>query len=101
VRRLCPLIALALISCTRSAAPEPQYCGTALYQRHVATVDGDACDRGDLAACVRAGSVYEHGGYFVPTAPDVAAELYRRACEGGDPDGCTALSRLLDDDPEP
>jgi len=52
-----------------------------------------ACQKGDLAACVRAGKAHEDG---VGTAVDksAAAPFYRRACDGKDGDGCARLGWL-------
>jgi TPR repeat protein len=52
-----------------------------------------ACQKGDLAACVRAGKAHEDG---VGTAVNksAAAPFYRRACDGKDGDGCAHLGWL-------
>ena len=52
-----------------------------------------ACQKGDLAACVRAGKAHEDG---VGTAVNksAAAPFYRRACDGKDGDGCARLGWL-------
>ena len=52
-----------------------------------------ACQKGDLAACVRAGHAHEFG---VGTAVNksAAAPFYRRACDGKNGDGCARLGWL-------
>ncbi|RYZ42298.1 MAG: sel1 repeat family protein [Myxococcaceae bacterium] len=52
-----------------------------------------ACDEGVATACVLLGGVYEEGT-SVREDKARAADLYRRACDAGEPLGCTSLREL-------
>lgn len=54
-----------------------------------------ACDGESLAQCVNLAKVYD-AGRGVPKDPAKALALYRKACNGGESDGCEALQRAGD-----
>jgi TPR repeat protein len=53
-----------------------------------------ACQKGDLAACVRAGKAHDDGVGTAVNKP-AAAPFYRRACDGKNGDGCARLGWLI------
>jgi hypothetical protein len=52
-----------------------------------------ACDAQDLEGCWRLGSVYELGKGVARDAA-AAAELHKKACDGGQPQACTSLAHM-------
>lgn len=52
-----------------------------------------ACSRSDAAACARLGALHEEGR-DVPKDLAAAANLYRKACNGGFNSACTALAKV-------
>jgi hypothetical protein len=86
------LLALgALASCRRAARDDT--CGTAEVERLRYQQSSQACEGGDLRACLTEAALLEVGGYWVPKAPELAAKLRQRACEGGV--GCAGDAGLL------
>ncbi len=90
VVRMNRLICLALFFLFATATP----AGAAQPLAHESLQQKQAaCQKGDLAACVRAGRAHEDG---VGTAVDKSAAVpfYRRACDGKNGDGCARLGWL-------
>jgi TPR repeat protein len=88
MNRLLCLAPLFLFATANGAGAAQPPAGESLQQKQA------ACQKGDLAACVRAGRALEDG---VGTAVDksAAATFYRRACDGKDGDGCARLGWLI------
>lgn len=78
-------------SCTRLGAMQEHDGGALDAMKSYAT----ACDRSELAACVRRGSLFEHGvDWRIPKDWGKAIALYKRACDGGEGRGCVALAEM-------
>jgi uncharacterized protein len=69
-----------------SSDPEDRAQAVVLFQ--------DLCDRNDRMACVLLGGLYSRG-QGVPKSIGKAKELYRKACEEGEPRGCSSLGTVL------
>ena len=68
--------------------------GVPVDERQAVTAANLACNGGNLAGCAMLGVAYEKGAGGIVKNEAFAAQLYRRACEGGLSDVCDRLTRL-------
>jgi hypothetical protein len=79
------LLALSICACHHV---REERCGTEQAELHRYRQSSEACQSGDLRACLVEAEWLERGGFFVRIDRERAAALRKRACEGGVGEGC-------------
>lgn len=94
--RLHVSVVVVLASCSGRSVPPPQQPANVVEKpsadepRALAT----SCDSGDAPSCARLGVLYAKGA-GVPVDEDRAEELYRKACDASDLQGCINAAQRL------